>query len=301
MIHFIEKKTWWFLLSGMLMAASIGFLLIGGLKLGIDFTGGTIQRVHFSSSRPSVETLQQTLAPLNLGQINVQPVGDSDAALKMPFVTNDQRLQVLEKLRSLDPSLSEEGFETIGPLIGSELRQRSQVAIVIVLISIILYISWAFRQVSQGPVPSWVYGLAAIMALFHDILITVGWFAMLGWFFNVEIDILFVTALLTILGFSVHDTIVVFDRIRERIKLSEADSFTGIVNESIHSTLLRSLNTSLTTLLVLIALLIFGGASIHYFVMALTVGIIIGTYSSIFIASPLLVVYERFRSRRQSS
>lgn len=298
MFDFIRTRNLWFTISGLLMIGSIVFLSLGGLKLGIDFTGGTLMRVRFLGPRPSVESINQNLGPLELGSVVVQPVGELEINFKLPHLSNEQRNKILEQMQLLDAQSEEVSFQTIGPAIGNELKQKSQTAILLVLIAIILYITFAFRQVSSGPVPSWMYGLAAIIALFHDILITVGVFAALGYFAGVEVDVLFVTALLTILGFSVHDTIVVFDRIRERIRISHAMTFAGVINESIGSTIARSLNTSLTTLLVLVALLLFGGRSIQLFVLALILGITFGTYSSIFIASPLLIVFERLKHRR---
>ena len=171
-------------------------------------------------------------------------------------------------------------------------------SLALVLVDIILYISWAFRRVNIGPVPAWVYGMSAIIALVHDVFIVVGIFAILGHWFGIEIDSLFVTAMLTVLGFSVHDTIVVFDRVRERLIQGREQTFEDTVNVSLNQTLVRSLNTSTTTLLVLCALFLFGGVTIKNFSLALLIGIASGTYSSIFVASPLLVVYNSWRRRR---
>jgi len=186
-------------------------------------------------------------------------------------------------------------FESVGPSIGEELKRKSLYAMVIVLLVIIAYIAWSFRKVSK-PVASWKYGLAAIVALFHDVLIVVGVFALLGRFSGVEIDTSFVAAILTVLGYSVNDTIVVFDRIRENLPRSEED-FAGTVNISLKQTIGRSINTSLTTLLVLLSILFFGGDTIKYFVLALVIGAVVGTYSSIFLASPLLVVWEKWQRK----
>lgn len=190
----------------------------------------------------------------------------------------------------------EDRFESVGPVIGSELKDKSIKAILIVLISIVLYIAWTFRKVSR-PVSSWKYGLIALVALFHDIIITIGIFSILGHFYGVEVGMPFVVALLTILGYSVNDTIVVFDRTRENLLHSAWDNFEEIVNRSVNETLMRSLNTSLTTLIVLLAVYFFGGATIQYFILALIIGIIAGTYSSIFIASPLLVSLAKLKNK----
>ena len=186
-------------------------------------------------------------------------------------------------------------FETIGPSIGKELKRRATYAIVIALLVIIAYIAWSFRRVSK-PVASWKYGVAAIVALFHDVILVVGVFALLGRYAGIEIDTAFIAALLTVLGYSVNDTIVVLDRVRENLPRSNED-FLGTVNASINQTLARSINTTLTTVLALIALLLFGGETIRYFILALTIGIASGAYSSIFIAAPILVIWEKWQRR----
>ncbi len=194
--------------------------------------------------------------------------------------------------------LTEERFESIGPVIGEELKQKSVYAMIAVLLGIIFYIAWAFRKVSE-PVSSWKYGVTAVIALAHDVLIPAGVFAILGYVAQVEVDILFVTALLTILGFSVNDTIVVFDRTRENLSRDHhKHDFDWIVNKSVTETIRRSLFTSLTTFVVLLSVYLYGGASIKQFILALLIGVVVGTYSSIFLASPLLVVWEHFSRRR---
>lgn len=277
--------------------ASVAVWLVWGLNLGIDFTGGTSMQVHFpqADQRPTAEEMHTALTELGLSDVQVQTAGTEDFQLKLQQVTNDQRQQILDHFA--DKGMTESQFVSIGPSLGSELKRKSAVAIIMVLIAIIAYISYAFRKVSNGPVPSWVFGVAAIIALLHDIFIPIGVFVLLGHFMGVQIDSLFVTALLTVLGFSVHDTIVVFDRIREGLKDRATKSFREIVNASINVTMARSINTSLATLIVLVALLLFGGESIRYFVLALIIGIVSGTYSSIFIASPVLLLGQRLLKR----
>lgn len=269
-----------------LIAATIISAIIYGFNLGIDFTGGSLLYVEYPDGRPASDEVKSGLAALpGLGDVNVQTAGDGGYVLKMGFISNDQRQEVLDSL----PGAEEQSFESIGPVIGEELKRKSWIAILLVLIGIVGYLSWAFRGVSRGPVPSWMYGVAALGALAHDVIITLGIFLVIGHFMGVELNIMFITAILTVLGYSVNDTIVVFDRIREGLKTSRQDTFEGVVNEAINRTITRSLNTSLTTLFVLMALFLFGGETIRYFVLALMVGIITGTYSSIFIASPLLL------------
>ncbi|MBI2120896.1 MAG: protein translocase subunit SecF, partial [Parcubacteria group bacterium] len=192
----------------------------------------------------------------------------------------------------------EKRFTSIGPVIGHELRAKAWVSIMAVLLAIVLFVAFAFRKVSL-PVSSSKYGLITIVALAHDIIVPTGALALLGYFSGVEADVLFVTAILTILGFSVHDTIVVFDRVRENLKLKVSENFSEVVGTSLRQTFVRSINTSLTVILVLAALLYFGPASTHNFSLILLIGIIAGTYSSVFLASPLLVLAEELQKKKQ--
>jgi preprotein translocase subunit SecF len=297
MVHVIEYRKWWYSFSGLLLIISIVYLAFGGLKLGIDFTGGSLLQVTFLETRPTADAAELTLTDLNFGDIQAQPLGERDMIFRIRELSNAEKNKMLQALQASHGFIEEVTFESIGPTIGAELRQKAIWSIVLVLIAIILYISWAFRGVSAGPAPSWVFGAAGILALAHDITIVAGLFAILGTYLHVEVDSLFVSALLTVLGFSVHDTIVVFDRIRERLKHQGHRSFVEVINESINQTMVRSLNTSLTTLLVLLTLYLFGGDSIQWFVLALLVGIVVGTYSSIFVASPLLLLGQRLLKR----
>lgn len=294
MYRIIDTSKYWATISFVSALVSIVFLAMWGLKLGIDFTGGSSMQLHFpdTASRPSIDEMNTTLATLSITDERIQTAGESDLLIKLPYINNDQREQILKLFT--DKGVTEQSFSTIGPTLGAELKHKAVTSLLLVLFAIVAYISYAFRKVSQGPVPSWVFGLSAIIALAHDILLVLGVFSLLGHFFDVQIDSLFVTALLTILGFSVHDTIVVYDRIREGLKDRATKTFREIINSSINTTLARSLNTSLATLLVLLVLYLFGGESIHHFVLTLLIGIIFGTYSSIFIASPLLLVGQRF-------
>lgn len=299
MYKIIQKRRWWLGFSLLVLVPGLWGLLQFGLKLGIDFTGGTRLVVTFDENRPSAPEAATVVSGLDFGAATAQTAGETDMIFRLPTITNEQRQQILDRLQTEFGQVTEQNFESIGPTIGRELFQRALVAIGLVLVVIVLYISIVFRKVGIGPVRPWVYGVTAIVALIHDLVIVVGIFALLGHYRSVEIDSLFVTALLTVLGFSVHDTIVVFDRIRERLQIGSEDTFEDTVNVSLNQTLVRSLNTSLTTLLVLVSLYIFGGESIRNFTLALLIGIASGTYSSIFVASPLLVVYERWRRKRQ--
>jgi len=298
MYRIIQKRKLWFIISGILLMPGIAALFIWGLNLGIDFKGGTLLQVEFTEERPASQDIYEALSSQDLGNIVIQPVGEKEMNIRLKHIDNNTRQQIIVNLNENFSGVEEKSFESIGPTIGQELKEKAIIAIIVVLVFIIIYISFAFRKITSGPVKSWVYGLGAIIALVHDILIVTGIFAILGHYLNIEINILFVTALLTVLGFSVHDTIVVYDRVRERLKLSANKTFEEVVNESVNQTLIRSVNTSLTTLFVLVALYLFGGQSIQYFVLALIIGIISGTYSSIFIASPILVVWDDWKSKK---
>lgn len=302
----IYHRKIYFIISGILCLISIVSLSVWGLNLGIDFTGGTLMEIKFEKTRASNQEIEESLKDLDLGKIVVQPSGDLGVILRFKDVNEGTHQEILKKLKesfkgegedsagSPQEVLTEERFESIGPVIGQELKKKAFWAIIIVLVAIILYIAWAFRKVSYL-ISSWKYGLIAIIALTHDIIIVLGIFSILGQFFSIEVGTPFVAALLTILGYSVNDTIVVFDRIRENLYKYEVEDFEDSVNLSVNQTIIRSLNTSLTTLLVLFAVYFLGGASIKYFILALITGVIAGTYSSLFIASPLLVAWRKFR------
>ncbi|MBT4349158.1 protein translocase subunit SecF [bacterium] len=297
MYNIIKNKKYWFGFSGILVAISIIVLSVWGLKLGIDFTGGSLLEVSYESNRPSISQVEESLQSLELQSLLIQPSGDDNFFLRFENVGEDRHQEILNKLKTIqvadqETALTELRFESIGPTIGQELKSKAIEAIIIVLLFIVFYIAYAFRQVSK-PVASWKYGLSAIIALTHDILIVMGIFAVLGHVANVEVDTLFVTALLTILGFSIHDTIVTFDRTRENLFRTHDKSFDEIVNLSVNQTIVRSINTSVTTLFVLFAIYVFGGDNIRFFVLALMLGVIIGTYSSIFVASPLLSIWNK--------
>lgn len=296
MYRIIQKRNWLFAFSILVMVPGIVALFAWGLKLGIDFTGGSLIDLKFTKGRPETAQIQELVKQSGVGEAQLQTKGESGMALRLRHLTNEEHQKLIDDLKAKF-AVEEESYETVGPTIGKELRDKSITLTVLVLVFIVAYIAWSFRKVSRGPVKSWAYGLAAVIALIHDLVVVVGIFAILGHYFNIELDSLFVTAVLTVLGFSVHDTIVVFDRIRERIGISSTKSFEDLVNESLNQTLVRSLNTSLTTLLVLFALYLFGGESIKNFILALLIGITSGTYSSIFVAAALLVVWHDWKKK----
>ena len=282
MFNIIGNKYIFLTISGILAAAAVFSIVNFGFKQGIDFVGGTLWEVR---SNPIV--LQEILPK----EAVITPGGNNSFLIRLSELNEADHQKYLEALKKRDGKFEELSFESIGPAIGRELRTKAIYAFVSVLLMISLYIAFAFRKVSF-PVKSWKYGVITLITLFHDALIPAGLMAILGWFNNIEVGTNFVVALLVVMGFSVHDTIVVFDRIRENIKLEKNYSFhfADLVNRSVNETMARSINTSFTLVLVLIALLLFGSASLQYFVLVILVGTVIGTYSSIFIASPLLVL-----------
>jgi len=276
----------------LLVLASLFTIFSYGLNLGIDFKGGSILELEYKDKVATVEEVKGALRALDLGEILVQPFGGQGVLLRLRDITEVEHNNIL---KALSPA-EEKRFSSIGPVLGSELKRKSFVGISLVVLGIVLYIAFAFRGVSH-PVKSWKYGLVAVATLLHDVIVPTGFYALLGKLYGYEVDLLFVTSLLAILGFSIHDTIVVFDRIRENLKLAISKDFSQTVGVSISETMARSINTSLTTLLVLFSLYFFGGDSTRNFALVLSVGIVAGTYSSIFLASPLLVSIERWQKK----
>ncbi|HEY4476985.1 MAG TPA: protein translocase subunit SecF [Candidatus Paceibacterota bacterium] len=298
----VKYKNLFFLLSAILIVGSLWSLWYYGLKLGTDFTGGSILEVTYSfpGVRPTADTVRASLDKLNLGPTSVQLAGDRDIIVRSKTLTEAEHVAVVKALPILTsdaPSmLTEKRFSSIGPTIGQELAKRGILAIILVVILIILFIAFAFRKVSR-PVSSWKYGIVAFIALLHDLIIPTGVFSYLGAIRGFEADALFLTGLLTILGLSIHDTIVVFDRIRENLKKHVGIDFAETVGRSLSETFSRSINTSLTIILVLLVIFFYGATATRDFSLLMAIGVLVGTYSSIFIASPLLVVWQKWSSR----
>ena len=315
MIKIIENRKIFLRLSSILVGFSILSLLIFGLRLGVDFSGGSILEIRFNEVRPEIEIVKNRLSEIGLEDLSLKPVDENGIILKFKNTSEETHQEIISKLRNstesaknIESNVEENGdatthsvigefvelsYDSVGPSIGEELKSKSLGAIFWVLIAIVLFVAWAFRKVSK-PISSWKYGIVSIVALFHDVLILCGVFSVLGVLFEIEVNASFVVALLTILGYSVNDSIVVFDRLRENLPKSNND-FSDIVNDSVNQAITRSVNTSLTTLLVLGCIFVWGGETIRSFVLALMVGVGVGTYSSIFLASPLLVVWERYK------
>lgn len=286
----VGKRRVFLLISAVVTAVCFLSVIIFGFKLSIEFTGGSKLEITSSDNKVIDANRVKTIAAKEkIKIVNITKNTDKDLLIRTDTISDAKKNEFLAKLIDAGLNVKEKSFNTLGPIIGGETRNNALKAIGLAIIAITLYIAFAFRHVSK-PVSSWKFGISAIVALAHDVLIVVGTFSMLGILFGVEVDTLFITAVLTIMGFSVHDTIVVFDRIRENLLKNVRNlSFEQVVNQSFNETLARSLNTSLTVVLVLFALLLFGGASIRWFIVAFLVGIITGTYSSIFIASAVLV------------
>lgn len=294
----VNNRKFFFFLSAVLVVGSIVAMLVYGLKLGIDFKGGSLLEVSYVNTRPDIETIKTSLNGLGLGSYVLTPSGDHNYVLKTRDLNPTEKTVVMSAFqKDVSNYAKEEQFNSIGPVVGNQLKTKAMTAIVVVIICIVLFITFAFRKVSQ-PVASWKYGLATIIALAHDVIIPTGVFVTWIHFHGGEIDLLFVTALLAILGYSVHDTIVVFDRVRENLKFgNNKETFIETVGKSVTQTFGRSINTSLTIFLSLVALYFIGGEATKDFAFVLLVGVLAGTYSSIFVASPLLVTLEKMQKK----
>lgn len=296
MFNTLKYYKFWFTISGLIILFGIISLSVYGLRLGIDFKGGTLSEIQYDHS-PDISKIQSAVTAQNLGTFQLQTAENNEVIIKTVNLTKEQHDKMLEAIKNETGDFKETQLNSIGPVIGQELKKDAIYELLLVSLGIVIYIGYAFRKVAK-PVTSWRFGWSAIIALLHDLLFVLGVFSILGHFKGVEVDSLFVTAMLTVLGFSVHDTIVVFDRIRENLKVYAGESIDFVVNHSIAQTLVRSLNTSLTVLFVLLALLLFGGETIRWFVFALFIGILVGTYSSIFIAAPVLVQWQKWKMKK---
>lgn len=295
MFPFVKYRKFYFLFSFTLMIASIVFLLVWGLNFSIEFTGGSELRFEYKSNVPDISAIKDYFQKLNLENISIRRFGDKGVivrAKEMDAATQQKLFSELKKNENINPESIT--FEDIGSVIGKETTKKAFKAIIFSIVAIILYVAFAFRKMGRGTRP-WEYGIATVIALIHDVLLPVGIFSFLGHFKGIEFSLPVLTALLTIFGYSVNDTVVVFDRIREnQFRFSRLD-FDQVVDKSLNQTLRRSINTSLTTLFVLFALFFLGGESLKYFSLALILGIAFGTYSSIFLASPLLVSWYKVK------
>jgi preprotein translocase subunit SecF len=299
----VKYRKIFYSLSAILVAVSIFSILFFGLKPSIDFVGGSLLDVSFNGSKPTTLEVSEVLNNLNFKDASVRSSGEG-FIIRLEEISQTQKDSIIQGL-SLDGKYTptEKTFSAIGPTLGKEALQKSLISIVLVLLAIVLFVAFAFRKVSK-PISSWIYGLVTVLALLHDVIVPTGVFTLLGHLYGFELDTLFVTALLVILGFSVHDTIVVFDRVRENLHKNESSNgkkdFETIVGDSISETFVRSINTSVTVLLAVFVLHLFGPESIKNFTLVLLIGIFTGTYSSIFIGSTLLVTINGWLSKKAS-
>jgi len=294
-IRYTKYRIIYFIFSVILISASIAALVIFGLKPAIDFTGGSILEIQYKTDRPSNQDIVKSLEGIDLGQVSVQPTGDKGVILRMKDIPDSTHNEILAKLGKNENKIEEVRFETIGPTIGKELKSKAKIVVVVALLSMFVYIALAFRRI-QRPLKSWQYGVSTIITLFHDIIIPLGVFAVLGKYYGIEISIPIIAALLAVLGYSINNTIVVFDRMRENL-FKGGESFEEITDRSLNQTLARQVNTSLTILLTLFALYFFGGETLKPFILALILGTIAGVYSSFFISAPILVSWYRLKNR----
>lgn len=295
----IKNKIFFLALSALLVVGSLATLFTLGLKPGIEFKGGAIVTAQYTTNVPEIEQIKNEAKNLGLGDVTVQVAGEKELIVKTRTLVESDR-PVLAQTLSVNNAFpyTEKSFSAIGPSISNELTTKSILAVILVSIAIIIFITFAFRGVSK-PVASWKYGLISITTLLHDIIIPAGLYAYLGYAYGAEVDTLFVVALLTILGISISDTIVIFDRIRENLKKKISQSFEEVVGTSLSQSFTRSINTSLTVIIVLLALFFFGPEPTRWFALTLVTGMIVGTYSSIFVASPLLVLVEKWQKGKK--
>lgn len=291
-----RHRTFFFWVTGLLLAGAIGTIVYFGLPLGIDFTGGSLMQVSYPDGRPAVAVVQEQVASAGLDEVSVRESGAGAFSIRTRTMTPEEHDAVLAALQK-QGKVVELSYTSVGPSLGSQFANKSLWAILAVALVIALYVAFAFRKVSR-PVPSWIYGVIVILMLAHDLIIPMGFYALLSHYTGVAVDALFVTALLALLGYSVNDTIVVFDRIREHLahneKTNTKEAFEDTVGKSVSETFTRSINTSLTTALALTALVFFGAAATRDFALVMLVGVIAGTYSSVFIAAPLLIPIGRW-------
>lgn len=291
----VNLRPLWYAITAVCVGLALAFLAMWGLNQGIEFTGGTLMALRFES-RPSAIEIQTTLDGVDIGTLVVQPVGERDMNLRMKTLNETEHTDVSKTLTEKFPGVQELRYDAIGPTIGNELRSKSLTGLAIVLTAILIYVAFAFRQVSSA-VQSWKYGIVTILASGFVVLVPLGLYAFLGRFYGVEIGTPFVAAIMTIIGYSITDTIVVMDRIRENLRKT-IGTFPQVVERSIRQTFVRSITNSMATLLTLLAIFLYGGDTLDEFTLPLIVGIVIGTFSSMLFAPPLLVTWDKFSKKR---
>jgi preprotein translocase subunit SecF len=294
-INFLKYRKIYFIFSGILILGSLISLVIFGLKLGIDFTGGSILELEFKEARPSNQEIRDKLANTDLGEVVLQPTGEKGLMIKMKDISEDTHQQIIQKLKE-KWKLEEKQFESIGPTVGQELKQKTKIVIILALLAMFFYIAIAFNRIPR-PMRSWQCGAVTLFILFFDVLLPLAIFSLLGKFSGVQLTIPVAIAFLTVVGYAINNVVVVFDRIRENLFKTPPRGldlrFEEITNLAINQTLSRQINTSLTTLFPLIFIFFLGGETLKYFALALILGIITGLYSSIFLAGPILIEWVK--------
>ncbi len=289
MIDIVRNRKWFFLISICLLVPGLISMLVFGFKLGIDFSSGTVMTLRFN---PQVEqgTLRQQMSQLGYDEATIQKTSEGDFLVRTRDINSDEKVALIDGLeKGLNSDLTIRDFETVSPVVASEVARNAAIAVLVASIFMILYIAFAFRKM---PSP-FKWGVSAVIALLHDVLIVMGIFSILGWLIGYQVDSMFIVAMLTIVGFAINNTCVVYDRIRENVRKGISKDFAVTVNSSILETIARCINTSLVVILTGLALFLFGGVTIQQFIMALLVGVVVGIYDSIFVAGPLLVLWDR--------
>ncbi len=290
-MNIATHRTIYFWITGLILAGAFGAILFFGLPLDIDFTGGSLIQVNYPAGAPALADIQKQISVVPLGAVSVRSSGVNTVSIRTQTLTPEEHTAILASI-SQNTQVTEISYTSVGPTLGGQFATKALWALVAVVLAIILFIAFAFRKVSR-PVPSWCYGLTVVVILVHDLIIPAGFFAVFAHFTGVKVDSLFITALLALLGYSVNDTIIIFDRIREHLAINEKtnnkETFETTVGKSISETMTRSINTSLTVVLALLTLAILGAPATHMFALVMLVGVIAGTYSSILLAAPLLI------------
>lgn len=291
-MNILGVRKIWFSISLFVIIIGILAMSFYGYRTGIDFAGGTILEIQIETSNDDLDHKQLIINSykevVSLDVVAVT-VDYNRYMVRSKQVVNEQKNEIIAHLLQYFDKVDELRFESVDPSIGYDVVRKAIIAVILAIVGILLYIAYSFRRMS-GSLNSWRFSMAAIIALVHDMLILLGLYAIVGKFFGAEIDGMFITAVLTLLGFSVHDTIVTFDRVRENLRRRAGEDIETIINDSVVETVVRSINTSFTLLLVLVAMFFFGGSTLKFFILALIIGVIVGTYSSIFIAAPMLLL-----------
>ncbi len=298
-INFLKYKNFFLVFSSLVIITCAVLMVIWPLKPSIEFTGGSVLEIKYQDNRPASQEVQDKIKDLNLGDVAIQQVEDKGLILRMQSTSEDIHQKVVEKLKETG-NFEEQSFESIGPVVGKELYQKTVLLVIVSLIAMLLYIAFAFRNV-PGPVSPWIYGLASFLILTHDVVVPLGVFSVLGKFYGIQVTIPIITALLTVVGYAINNVIVVYDRTRENLLRTRNINFAEVANISINQTLSRQINTSLAVLFPLFAMYFISGVALKYFSLALILGIITGTYSSIFLATPMLVAWLNFRDGKQKA